>query len=90
LYTLLLIKRLKLGDFFGAHMSVALEHVSIFQDCDETTLKNLATYLQLVEFKKGAFIVRHGDLAKEMFFISSGSVCRPIVPEDLTVAGRDH
>eukprot|EP01127_Copromyxa_protea_P009635 TRINITY_DN2286_c0_g2_i1.p1 TRINITY_DN2286_c0_g2~~TRINITY_DN2286_c0_g2_i1.p1 ORF type:complete len:696 (-),score=129.69 TRINITY_DN2286_c0_g2_i1:87-1940(-) len=55
-------------------MPVALEHVSIFQDCDETTLKNLAGYLKPLDFKAGAFIVHHGDLAKDMFFISQGSV----------------
>lgn len=55
-------------------MAVALEHVSIFQDCDETTLKNLESFLQPIEFGAGSFIVRHGDLAKEMFFISKGAV----------------
>lgn len=61
-------------------MAVALEHVSIFQDCDETTLKNLTSYLKPIEFSVGSFIVRHGDLAKDMFFISKGSVstfCQP-------------
>lgn len=55
-------------------MSVALEHVSIFQDCDESTLKSLTSYLKPTEFRSGSFIVRHGELAKDMFFISKGAV----------------
>eukprot|EP01126_Amoeba_proteus_P013961 TRINITY_DN1601_c0_g1_i2.p1 TRINITY_DN1601_c0_g1~~TRINITY_DN1601_c0_g1_i2.p1 ORF type:complete len:617 (+),score=115.58 TRINITY_DN1601_c0_g1_i2:63-1913(+) len=55
-------------------MSVSLEYVSIFQDCDETTLKSLEALLKPVEFATDEYICRYGDPAKEMFFISSGQV----------------
>eukprot|EP01126_Amoeba_proteus_P037025 TRINITY_DN3793_c0_g1_i9.p1 TRINITY_DN3793_c0_g1~~TRINITY_DN3793_c0_g1_i9.p1 ORF type:complete len:580 (-),score=97.96 TRINITY_DN3793_c0_g1_i9:456-2195(-) len=55
-------------------ISVGLEQLCIFRDCDETTLRTVEALLQIVEFEDGEYICSQGDPATEMFFLSSGQV----------------
>jgi len=51
-----------------------LQEVLLFKHAPNDALSELEKCLQSRFFKKGSFIVKHNDIAKEMFFIISGDV----------------
>jgi len=54
--------------------SVSLENVSLFQGCSQETLNDIRKRMLPKSFGRGAYIVKVGDVAQEMFFIVEGQV----------------
>jgi len=55
----------------------ALRRVSLFQGCSQETLSDIRKKMVSKSFGRGAYIVKIGDIAQEMFFHyrGSGRVC---------------
>ncbi|MSR31095.1 MAG: glucose-6-phosphate dehydrogenase [Gemmataceae bacterium] len=51
-----------------------LNKIPLFQKCSEVFLHNLAINLRPDIYSQGDLIIRHGEIGKEMFIISRGSV----------------
>jgi len=52
----------------------ALQRVSLFQGCSQETLGDIRKKMVSKSFGRGAYIVKIGDIAQEMFFIIEGQV----------------
>jgi len=52
----------------------ALQRVSLFQGCSQETLSDIRKKMVAKSFGRGAYIVKIGDIAQEMFFIIEGQV----------------
>jgi len=52
----------------------ALQRVSLFQGCSQETLSDIRKKMVSKSFGRGAYIVKIGDIAQEMFFIIEGQV----------------
>ena len=61
-----------------------VEKVPFFKDCDRNCLKAIITQLKPIVSSPGEYIIQEGDLGKEMYFISGGSV--EIIVKGKTVA----
>jgi len=51
-----------------------LENVSLFQGCSQETLNDIRKRMVSKSFGRGAYIVKVGDIAQEMFFMIEGQV----------------
>lgn len=51
-----------------------LEKVPLFQQCDSVFLHNLAMMLKPVVVDAGEYIIRHGEMGTEMYFVCRGQV----------------
>jgi len=54
--------------------SVSLEDVPLFQGCSQETLNDIRRRMITKSIGRGAYIVKVGDIAQEMFFITEGQV----------------
>jgi glucose-6-phosphate 1-dehydrogenase len=51
-----------------------LEQVPLFQECDSVFLHSLAMMLRPIVYSPGEYIIRKGDMGREMYFICRGQV----------------
>jgi glucose-6-phosphate 1-dehydrogenase len=51
-----------------------LEQVPLFRECDAIFLHNLAMMLKPVVYAAGEYVIRKGDMGREMYFICRGRV----------------
>jgi len=51
-----------------------LKKVNLFAGCSDQTLQDIRQCLVPKSYERGAYIVKQGDMAKEMFFIAEGQV----------------
>eukprot|EP00924_Labyrinthula_sp_SR-Ha-C_P002122 snap_masked-scaffold_19-processed-gene-1.24-mRNA-1 protein AED:0.03 eAED:0.06 QI:0/-1/0/1/-1/1/1/0/885 len=58
----------------GASLLEHIEAIPALKSLSETERKELASSLEHVEFIEGEFLMKQGEIGKEMFFLESGSV----------------